>query len=127
GYIVGNDVLMRSLKRFFYEWKFKHPEPADFIRMVEKESGMQLDWYMSYMISTTEKVDYAIKRVEARNNETIIELERVGEIPMPIDLDITYRDGSVEVVNIPLRIMRGEKTAENDSKFTVKDDWQWTN
>lgn len=127
GYIVGDLVLMRSLKRFFYTWKFKHPDPADFIRIVEKESGMQLDWYMSYMVNTTEKIDYAISRVEARNNETIIGLERVEEMPMPIDLNITYRDGSEEIINIPMKIMRGEKSAESDTKFTVKDDWQWTN
>ncbi|NEN25470.1 M1 family metallopeptidase [Cryomorpha ignava] len=127
GYIVGDDVLMRSLKRYFNTWKFKHPDPYDFIRIVEGESGMQLDWYISYMLSTTEKIDYAIKRVEARNNETIIALERVEQMPMPIDLNITYRDGYEEVINIPMTIMRGEKNAEDDTKFTVKDDWQWTN
>lgn len=127
GYVVGDEVLMRSLRKFFDIWKFKHPEPADFIRIVEKESGMQLDWYLSYMVNTVEKIDYAIRRVEARSNETIIELERVEQMPMPIDVHITYRDGSEEVINIPMKIMRGEKSAEDQLKFTVKKDWQWTN
>src|SRR5690606_7454697 len=84
------------------------------------------DWYMSYMINTTEKIDYSIRKVEARNNETIIELERIEQIPMPIDVHITYRDGTEEVINIPMKIMRGEKSAESELTFTVKDDWQWT-
>ncbi len=127
GYVVGNDVLMQSLRRYFNTWKFKHPTPSDFIRIVEKESGMQLDWYLSYFLNTTEKIDYGIRRIEAKDNETVVELIKIEEMPMPIDLRIVYRDGSEETINIPLNIMRGEKAAEDAEQYTVAPDWAWTN
>ena len=52
-------------------------------------------------------------------------LERIGMMPMPIDLNVTYVDGSTETVYIPLRIMRWEKPAPTTGKWTVKDDWAW--
>lgn len=127
GYVIGDEALNKTLLRFFNTWKFKHPTPKDFIRIAEKVSGIELDWYLSYMVNTTEKIDYGIKKIEGRKNETVIELVRVEEFPMPIDLHITYRDGSEEVLYIPMRIMRGEKPAEDDIKRTVLPVWQWTN
>ena len=59
-YVVGKEVLERSLRRYFQEWKFKHPTVTDFKRCVEKESGLELDWYFEYWINTNEVVDYAI-------------------------------------------------------------------
>jgi hypothetical protein len=48
-------------------------------------------------------------------------------MPMPIDVYVTYTDGSVEVFNIPLQVMRGHKAAEQaEARFTVAEDWPWT-
>jgi len=48
-------------------------------------------------------------------------------MPMPIDLAITFKDGSTTNYNIPLQIMRNEKKADRNMKFEVVKDWQWTN
>jgi hypothetical protein len=42
-------------------------------------------------------------------------------MPMPIDVRVTYKDGSIEDFNIPLRMMRGNKPTE----ATVLKDWTW--
>jgi acetolactate synthase small subunit len=113
---------------YYEKWKFKHPSPNDFIHVMEKAGGMSLKWYLSYMLNTTKQIDYAINRVEARKGKTNINLERIGDFPMPVDLDITYRDGSKSTINIPLQIMRGAKPAESDSiDYRVAEDWPWTN
>ena len=44
---------------------------------------------------------------------------------MPIDLRVTFKDGSWENINIPLRIMRGHKPLED--KMKVAEAWPWTN
>ena len=47
---------------------------------------------------------------------------------MPIDLVVTYKDGSEELFYIPLVIMRGGKNQEfADKKFTIAEDWAWVN
>lgn len=129
GYIVGEEVLMRSMRRYFAEWKYKHPTPNDFIRIVEKESGLELTWYLEQWIGTTSTIDYGIKWLQENDetDKTHVILERKGKLPMPLDIKVVYKDGKEEWINIPLRIMRGEKIAEKDmEKFSVKADWPWT-
>ncbi len=126
GYVIGEEALARGMKRYFNEWKFRHPDMYDFIRVMEKESGMVLDWYFQHWVFTTNKIDYSLASVEAMGNNTLIKLERKGRIPMPVDLTITKKDGSQQMVYIPLSIMRGEKPNESGMDRTVEKDWFWT-
>ncbi len=49
-------------------------------------------------------------------------------MPMPIDLTVTYEDGSSENFYIPLQMMRSDKPNPNPSeKRTVLNDWAWAN
>ena len=73
---------------------------------------------------TTNTIDYGIRYVGGRGNETSIGLSRVGLMPMPIDVTIKYKDGTVEEYYIPLRMMRGEKPVSNNT--TILEDWPWT-
>ena len=46
---------------------------------------------------------------------------------MPIDVEVRYTDGSKELFNIPLRIMRGNKPNEGlTEKYSIIADWPWT-
>lgn len=126
-YIIGEKAFRKAMLTYFDTWKMKHPTAADFLRVMEKESGMVLDWYNEYFVNTTKTIDYGIRALVGDENKTVIELERVGLMPMPIDVLVEYTDGSSEMFYIPLRIMRGEKPAENDMKRTVLEDWPWTN
>jgi len=121
GYIIGEDNLKKTLNRYFDEWKFKHPTPNDFIRIAEKVSGAELSWYLLDWTKTTNTIDYGIKEVNVSENSTIVTLERIGLMPMPIEVLVTYTTGETELYYIPLRIMRWEKpNMEN-----VVDDWAW--
>ena len=127
GYVLGQDNLDKGILRYFDEWSFKHPSPNDFVRVMEKVSGIELKWYLNYMLNTTEVIDYAVDGIEAKGDQTGINLKRIGNFPMPIDLYITYADGTTEMVNIPLRMMRGAKPSPDGVDFTVAPDWPWTN
>ena len=117
-YIIGEDNLDKTLKRYFNEWVFKHPKPLDFIRVAEKVSGLELDWYLVDFAQTTNTIDYAVKKPKGR----MVTLERIGMMPMPIDVTVTYIDDTTEDFYIPLRDMRGEKP----TSATLKPDWAWT-
>jgi hypothetical protein len=48
-------------------------------------------------------------------------------MPMPVDVVITYKDGTQELVYLPLEMMRGEKKAEvNAPSLVLSQDWSWT-
>lgn len=117
GYVIGEANLKKTIKQYFNKWAFKHPTPTDFIRIAEKVSGLELDWYLTDFAQTTNTIDYAIKSV----NNNSITLERKGLMPMPIDLKVLYTDGSTENYYIPLQMMRGEKP----TAATILKDWAW--
>lgn len=127
-YIVGTETFNRGMKRYFNTWKFKHPDGRDFLRIMEKESNMILDWYYQYFIETGKAVDYGISSILSNGGETYVTLERHGLTPMPVDLMVEYSDGSKELFYIPLRIMRGEKQDEQPGiPRTIQPDWPWVN
>lgn len=127
-YVLGKPIFDQALLRYFYTWKGKHPNVNDFIRVFEKSSQLELDWYKEYFYHTTFTVDYAIQNVSSKDNNTIITLERKGKVPMPVDVVITKKDGTKVGYTIPLQIMRGAKGADLPGiNWIVSSDWAWTN
>ncbi|MEM6766000.1 MAG: M1 family metallopeptidase [Bacteroidota bacterium] len=128
-YIIGKEAFFKGMLRYFNTWKFKHPRPTDFKRVMEKESGLELDWYFEHWIGTTNTVDYAIESVVGKGNQTEVTLRREGNMPMPLDIIVELNGSQAVGYNIPLRMMRGER--KNDSffpglKYQVLADWPWT-
>jgi hypothetical protein len=116
-YVIGSENVAKGLKKYFNEFSFKHPTPNDIKRSMEKVSGIHLDWYLNEWTQTTHTIDYGVKSVDDKT----ITLERIGKMPMPIDVDVEYADGTTESFNIPLRIMRGAKP----TNATMLEDWAW--
>jgi aminopeptidase N len=125
-YLIGKENLMKTLRRYYDEFKFKHPTPNDIKRTAERVSGANLDWYLTDWTKTLNTIDYGIKEVTENEGSTKISLERIGRMPMPIDLLIEYTDGSKESFYIPLRMMSFEKANPTpEISRTVLRDWTW--
>ena len=125
-YIIGKENFMKTLKRYFADYKFTHPTPNDIKHTAEKVSGANLDWYLNDWTKTTNTIDYGIKNVENSGENTKVTLERIGRMPMPLDILVTYEDGSQESFYIPQTLMRWTKENQNPAiKRTVLDGWDW--
>ncbi len=125
-YVIGKDNLNKTLLRYYKEWAFKHPTPNDFIRVAEKVSGAELDWYLTDWTQTTNTIDYGIKNIVSEKEKTIVTIERIGLMPMPIDLKVTYEDDTTGNFYIPLQMMRTNKPNPRlDESWTVLPDWAW--
>ena len=125
-YVIGRENVMKTLKRYFDDFKFKHPTPNDIKRTAERVSGANLDWYLTDWTQTTNTIDYGIKEVKENGSITNITLERIGRMPMPIDLSVEFVDGSKETFYIPLRMMSYEKPNPTpEVKRTTLTDWPW--
>ena len=118
-YIIGKENTEKGLLKYYKDFSFKHPTPNDIKRVMEKVSGIHLGWYLNEWTQTTHTIDYSVKSIDAK---TII-LERIGQMPMPIDVEVTYLDGSSESFNIPLEMMRANKP----TVATILKDWGWAN
>ncbi|MFN7585924.1 MAG: M1 family metallopeptidase [Bacteroidota bacterium] len=126
GYIVSDSVLDKILLSYYNTWRFKHPNPNDFIRIAEKESGMELDWYKEYWINSTKTIDYAIGDINLVAGKAMVNLRRVGKMPMPVDVLVTYKDGAQELHTIPLNLMYGTKPQDGNIPMVQHEAWRWT-
>jgi hypothetical protein len=118
---VGEDALRQALAGYFRRWRFRHPRGADFVASMSDGTGQDLSWYFSQVISGSGVLDYAITRVKAErlqgnagypftggeagaevmlekplekqyHNEVVV--ERLGSVVVPVDVRITFDDGS---------------------------------
>jgi hypothetical protein len=125
-YVIGKENVDATLKRYYNDFKFKHPSPNDIKRTAERVSGAELDWYLIDWTETLNTIDYGIKDVADNAGKTTVTLERIGRMPMPIDLTVEYTDGTTESFYIPLRMMNFIKPNPNPNvKRTVLEDWAW--
>lgn len=126
GYVIGQDKLMETIQKYFEDFKFKHPTPNDIKRTAEKVSGMELGWYLTDWTMTTNTIDYGITSVDEDGDKTKVSLERIGEMPMPLDILVVGKDGTQETYYIPLRMMYGEKANPYPAlNRTVLENWPW--
>jgi aminopeptidase N len=126
GYVVGATVRDKILLEYSRTWKFKHPNPDDFMRVAEKISDMKLGWYKNYWINTTKTIDYSVDSVWEANGKVKIRLRKIGQMPMPIDLLIEFKDNSKRLVYIPMYLMFGEKPTENKVTRQTLEPWKFT-
>lgn len=111
--ILGEARFDAAFKYYVQQWAFKHPSPFDFFRCIENHSGESLDWFWRGWFMKTWKVDLSVAGVEDQPGKgSLITLECLGQIPMPLTLEITEKSGKVERVKLPVELwQRG---------------WRWT-
>ena len=122
GYIIGKENLNKTLRRYYEEFKFKHPTPNDFKRIAEKVSDLELEWYLNEWTRTPHKIDYGID-VSSLGDERVITLKRKARIPMPIEVVVSFEDGSSEMYYIPNDLLYGYKTFGDD--VYLMEAWNW--
>ncbi len=126
GYIMGEAKRDQLMLNYYNTWKFKHPNANDFIRVAEKTSGLQLQWLKEYWVNTTKTIDYGLNDIQVSGNAALISIQRVGKFPMPIEVVVTYKDGTNELHYIPLDLMLGGKTKEAAIRQINHPEWKWT-
>jgi hypothetical protein len=126
GYVMGEAKRDQLMLNYYNTWKFKHPNANDFIRVAEKTSGLQLQWLKEYWVNSTKTIDYGLNDIQVSGNAALISIQRVGKFPMPIEVVVTYKDGTNELHYIPLDLMLGGKTQEGAIKQINHPEWKWT-
>jgi hypothetical protein len=125
GYIVGEEVRDKILLEYYRQWKFKHPDVNDFIKVAEDISNIKLDWYKEYWSNTIKTIDYGIDSLWEENGISKIRLKRTGLMPMPVDVELKFKDGSSERHYVPLNLMFGAKK-ESNLPAILHEAWRWT-
>ncbi len=127
GYVIGEKTLSKVLKKYYSDYVFSHPNPEDFIRVAEKVSGQELDWYLMDWGQTTKTIDYAVNdfvKSDSLNCESVtVHMSRKGEMAIPNDVEVEFVSGLVKQYHIPLLMSRGHKPL--DSSAILLEPWSW--
>jgi len=104
-----------AFREYIRRWAFKHPTPADFFRTMEDGLGEDLSWFWRGWFYRTDVVDQAVDSISTLKDSsgvtfTGIFLSSLGELPLPVDLRITFADRSTTRVRLPVEVwMQGNR------------------
>jgi len=96
--MLGDETFLKALHEYINRWNGKHPIPYDFFFTFNDAARQNLDWYWKPWFFESGYPDLGIKSVAAENNALKITVVKIGNIPIPVYLKITYKDGTVDSV-----------------------------
>jgi hypothetical protein len=117
GNVLGGTRLREALRVYVDTWRFAHPSSRDWRALVDDQAAEDLAPLFSQLLDGTGVLDYAVARVDVREvpplrpplqgeangaapaeaprYRTEVVVERRGEVRMPVDIVVTFDDGSV--------------------------------
>ncbi|AZI19797.1 M1 family metallopeptidase [Chryseobacterium taklimakanense] len=108
--ILGEERFDKAFREYIKRWAFKHPAPDDFFRTMENVSGEDLSYFWRGWFQNKWKIDQAVKSVKYKNNDyksgSVIKLENIGQLPMPVRGEITFKDGSKQEFSLPVEVWK---------------------
>ncbi|MCB9058686.1 MAG: M1 family metallopeptidase [Calditrichae bacterium] len=94
--VLGDDLFKKALHTYMSRWNGKHPIPYDFFFTFDEISGEDLSWYWKPWFFDFAYPDLAVKSVLKESNRSKILVEKIGRMPIPAALSITFTDGTTE-------------------------------
>ncbi len=102
--VLGKERFDNAFREYLRTWAYKHPTPADFFRLMRDASGMDLDWFWRDWVFTTARLDQAVDSIRPSKGGETIFLANRGTMTLPLEMDITFVDGSTERVRLPVEM-----------------------
>ena len=123
--VIGPDRFDYAFKTYISRWAFKHPQPEDFFRSMNDAAGDDLDWFWKEWFYETWKLDQSVKNVKYVKDSaalgSLITIENLGGMVMPVQLKITEQNGRVQDLQLPVEIWQrgGEWTIKYNSTTPI--------
>ncbi|MGE5279149.1 MAG: M1 family aminopeptidase [Deltaproteobacteria bacterium] len=87
--LMGPQAFDAFLRRYAERFRFRIARVRDFIALAGEASGRDLGWFFDEWLYRPAVCDYAVVRHGKR-----LVLEKLGEVRMPVDVRLRYRDGT---------------------------------
>ena len=108
--VLGPEKFDKAFKTYINRWAYKHPTPWDFFHTMENVSGEELNWFWRGWFMNRWKIDQAVKNVKPVNgdykNGAQITVENLGQLPMPTTVEVKFKDGTTELLKLPVEIWK---------------------
>ncbi|MFD2145556.1 M1 family aminopeptidase [Mucilaginibacter antarcticus] len=101
--VLGPERFDFAFKTYVHRWAYKHPTPDDFFRTMENASGENLQWFWRGWFVNNDRLDVAVRNVKYVGDDatkgSIITLDNLEKMAMPVILEIKTVSGKTERVN----------------------------
>jgi hypothetical protein len=94
--LLGDELFKKCLHAYMDRWHGKHPIPWDFFYTFDDVSGKKLDWFWSNWFFSQYYIDLSLKNVQLNKKGAAITIDNIGGMAAPVDVVVTYEDGSTE-------------------------------
>lgn len=119
--VLGDELFNKCLQEFILRWNGKHPTPWDMFYTFEDVSKQDLNWFWNPWFFESHIPDLAIKDVKNKNNKLSVLVENVGNLPVPIDLTVTFENGiQTKLTSSALIWQKGKKETWLDTEAKLK-------
>lgn len=96
---LGDSVFKKALHHYISQWQGKHPVPNDFFYSMNEGAGKNLNWFWKKWFFDPGLPDLAISSAKKSGNKYIVTISNKGGKPVPVDLLVTYKDGSTQHIH----------------------------
>jgi len=95
--MLGDEAFRKALLAYIDRWHGKHPIPWDFFNTFNDVTGQNLNWFWNAWYFANGYIDLAISAVAPAGNGYSVTIDNVGAMPAPVDLQVTFGDGTSAV------------------------------
>ena len=111
--ILGKELFLKALQEYIQRWNGKYPGPYDFFFTFNDVAKQDLSWFWKPWFFEIGVPDLGIKSVKKEKNEYVIEIEKIGELPVPVELKLEFNDGTKINISKSAEVWKkGDKTFE---------------
>jgi hypothetical protein len=96
--LMGDELFSRALKEFMNRWNGKHPLPYDFFFTFDEVAGEDLSWFWNPWFYHYSYPDLSIREVKSEGNKLFITVKRIGNTPVPVQLNFTYETDQESII-----------------------------
>jgi len=96
---LGWPAVQKIMSAQFERWKFRHPKPTDFFDVVTESLGRDIGWYFDQVYRSSNVFDYGVDELASTPDgsnrfRTTVAVRRYGEAFFPVDVLVTFADGT---------------------------------
>ena len=131
-HVLGQEAFDDGFGEYSKKWMFKHPQPADFFRSMEEGAGENMAWFWRGWFYTTHANDQALSSVTVQAADSLIgsssrgkyyyriQVNNEGGLVMPVELEVSFEDGSMERFDLPVDVWRDNERTFRKGFFSDK-------
>jgi hypothetical protein len=91
--VAGTDRFRQAMAGYLAQYRFKHPNGAEFRAALEQKLG-DLGWLFDDYLSGSSVIDYAAGSITNTAAGSMVQIVRKGGVRVPTDILITFRSGA---------------------------------